>query len=37
MNGSTDYIELYGFVQATNPTFVDNPALSMSGYLARTA
>ena len=37
MNGSTDYIELYGFVQATSPTFVDNPALSMSGYLARTA
>jgi hypothetical protein len=37
MNGSTDYLELYGFVQATSPTFVDNPALSMSGYLARTA
>jgi len=36
MNGSTDYIELYGFIQATSPTFVDNPALSMSGYLART-
>jgi len=37
MNGSTDYLELYGYVQATSPTFVDNPALSMSGYLARTA
>jgi len=36
MNGTTDYIELYGFNHGTSPTFVDNPALSMSGYLART-
>jgi hypothetical protein len=37
MNGSTDFLELYGFNHATSPTFVDNPALSMSGFLARSA
>jgi len=37
-NGSTDYIELYGLIQATSPQFIgDQTALTMSGYLARSA
>jgi hypothetical protein len=37
LNGSTDYVELWGFIQGTSPTFVDSTACSMCGYLARTA
>jgi hypothetical protein len=37
-NGSTDYIELYGLIQATSPVFIDdNTAQTLSGYLARSA
>jgi hypothetical protein len=37
LNGSTDYVELYGFIQGTSPTFVDNAACSLNGCLLRGA
>lgn len=38
LNGSTDYIELYGYATATSPTFAGGSAyLTMSGFLARAA
>jgi hypothetical protein len=37
-NGSTDYVELYGLIQATSPVFIDDyTAQTLSGYLARAA
>ena len=37
-NGSTDYVELYGLIQATSPVFFeDMTAQTLSGYLARSA
>ena len=38
LNGSTDYVEAYGWIQATSPSFAYNPAQTRwSGHMVRAA
>jgi len=37
MNGTSDYVELYGLSNGTNPTFLNSPATFFSGFLVRAA
>jgi hypothetical protein len=35
MNGSTDYVEGYGYIVGTSPKFGDHPSTIFNGFLAR--
>ena len=37
LNGSTDYVELYGWLEATSPQFESSTVTTFSGHLARGA